>query len=111
MEAVYKKYENYLGSKAKPHIKICFDHTVDTGNLVLGTKPFNYNTLEPKMLKANGLQKINEILETGFDRLDDLHKYMKQNKTECSLKIFDTKEELKFPDYIIEAIKWGYEKK
>jgi putative ATP-dependent endonuclease of OLD family len=68
-------------------------------------KPFNYNTLEPKMLKVNSLQKFNKILETDFDRLDDLHKYMKRNKTECALKIFDTKEELKFPGYIMEAIK------
>ena len=105
VEAVHKKYENYLGDKAKLDIKICFDSTVDTGDLMLGTKPFNYNTLEPKWLKVNDLQNVNKILETGFDRLDDLHKYMKQNKTECALKVFDTKEELKFPDYIIEAIK------
>jgi putative ATP-dependent endonuclease of OLD family len=105
VEAVHEKYENYLGDKAKPHIKICFDSTVDTGDLMLGTKPFNYNTLEPKMLKVNDLQNFNKILETGFDRHDDLHKYMKQNKTECALKVFDTEEELKFPDYIIEAIK------
>lgn len=102
---VHKKYENYLGDKIKPHIKICFDNTVDSGCLMLGTKPFNYNTLEPKMLKVNDLQKFNRILGTNFDQLDDLHKYMKQNKTECALKVFDTKEDLRFPDYIMEAIK------
>jgi hypothetical protein len=69
--AVHKKYENYLGDKIKPHIKICFDNTVDSGCLMLGTKPFNYNTLEPKMLKVNDLQKFNRILGTNFDRLDD----------------------------------------
>lgn len=107
VEGINKKYEKYLGDKANTHIKICFDSTVDTGNLMLGEKqkPFNYNTLEPKMLKVNSLQKFNKILETDFDRLDDLHKYMKRNKTECALKIFDTKEELKFPGYIMEAIK------
>ncbi|MDL1976475.1 MAG: AAA family ATPase [Deltaproteobacteria bacterium] len=105
VEAVQKKYENYLGEKEKPHVKICFDGTVDTGDLMVKSKPFNYNTLEPKMLKVNDWQDFNTILETSFDRLDDLHKYMKQNKTECALKVFDTKEELKFPDYIIEAIK------
>ena len=109
VDAVHKKYENYLGGKAKPHIKICFDSTVDTGDLIVGAKPFNYNTLEPKMLNVNDLPDFNKILETSFDRLDELHKYMKQNKTECALKVFDTKEYLKFPDYIIEAIKWGYE--
>ncbi|MCD4804925.1 MAG: AAA family ATPase [Desulfobacterales bacterium] len=105
VEAVQKKYENYLGDKAKSHIKICFDGTVDTGDLMVGSKPFNYNTLEPKMLKVNDWQDFNTILETSFDRLDDLHKYMKQNKTACALKVFDTEEEMEFPDYIIEAIK------
>ena len=105
VEAVNKKYENYLDDKAKSHIKICFDSTVDTGGLMLGTKPFNYNTLEPKMVAVNGLQNFNKILETSFDRLDDLHKYMKQNKTACALKVFDTEEDMEFPDYIIEAIK------
>jgi putative ATP-dependent endonuclease of OLD family len=105
VEAVQKKYENYLGEKEKPHIKICFDGTVDTGDLMVGSKPFNYNTLEPKMLKVNDWQDFNIILETSFDRLDDLHKYMKQNKTACALKVFDTEEEMEFPDYIIEAIK------
>ena len=28
----------------------------------IGTKPFNYNTLEPKFLKENGADKINMIL-------------------------------------------------
>jgi len=105
VKAVHRKYENYLGDEAKSHIKICFDVKVDEGDLMFGTKTFNYNTLEPKILKSNGLQKFNKILETNFAHLDNLHKYMKLNKTECALKIFDTKEELKFPDYIIEAIK------
>lgn len=39
IEAVHKKYVNYLGNKAKTHIQICFDKTVDTGSLMLGSKP------------------------------------------------------------------------
>lgn len=104
VKSVQNKYKNYLGDKTKPHIKICFDSVVDKGDLMLETKPFNYNTLEPKMVKVNGLQNFNKILETDFDQLDDLHKYMKQKKTVCALKVFDTEKELKFPDYIIEAI-------
>ena len=30
IDTLNKKYENYLGSKANPNIKICFDATVDT---------------------------------------------------------------------------------
>ena len=105
IDAVNKKYENYLGVNKKPNIKICFDGTVDTGDLMIGNKPYNYNTLEPKILKSNDLTKLNTIFGTLHTTEDDLKKYMKTNKTECALKIFDTQEELVFPDYIMEAIK------
>ncbi len=104
--AVQTKYENYLGANAKLNIAICFDTTVDSGALVIGAKnkPFNYNTLEPKILKENGRDKMNTILGTDYANDDDLHKYMKANKTECALKIFETTGEIKFPQYILEAI-------
>lgn len=105
IDALKKKYENYLGNNKKDFIKICFDETVDSGNLKIGESSFNYNTLEPKILKANNLEKLNAIFGISCSTEDELHKYMKQNKTECALKVFDTKEELKFPDYIMEAIK------
>jgi putative ATP-dependent endonuclease of OLD family len=105
VEAVREKYKNYLDDKAKTHIIICFNGKADKRELIIGTKPFNYNTLEPEMLKANNLEKLNAILGTSHSTEDKLHKYMKENKTECALKVFDTKEELKFPDYIMEAIK------
>jgi putative ATP-dependent endonuclease of the OLD family len=106
IKAIQSKYENYLGSNSKPNISICFDTIVDTGPLVIGVKnkPFNYNTLEPKILKENGRDKINKILGTSYTNDDDLHKYMKANKTECALKIFVTTEEMKFPQYILNAI-------
>jgi len=105
IDVLKKKYKNYLGNNEKDFIKICFDETADSGDLKIGESSFNYNTLEPKILKANNLEKINAILGTSCSTEDELHKYMKQNKTECALKVFDTKEELKFPDYIMEAIK------
>lgn len=105
IEAVNKKYENYLGTNTKPNIKICFDSTIETGNLMIGNKPYNYNTLEPKILNSNSLLKLNTIFGTSHTTEDDLRKYMKNNKTECALKIFDTEEEIVFPDYIMEAIK------
>lgn len=105
IEAVNKKYENYSGVNLKPNIKICFDSTVETGDLKIGNKPYNYNTLEPKILKSNDLAKLNTIFGTSHATEDDLRKYMKSNKTECALKIFDTQEDMVFPDYIMEAIK------
>jgi len=104
IDALKKKYKNYFGNNKKNFIKICFDETVESGDLKIGDSSFNYNTLEPKILKANNLEKLNAILGTSCGTEDELHKYMKHNKTECALKVFDTKEELKFPNYIIKAI-------
>jgi len=105
IDAVNKKYENYLGKNIKPNIKICFDSNVETGDLKIANKPYNYNTLEPKILNSNNLSTLNTIFEISHATKDELRKYMKSNKTECALKIFDTKEEMIFPDYILEAIK------
>lgn len=104
IEAIEKKYENYLEGNKKENIKICFDDNVYTGNLMIGSKSYNYNTLEPLILKSNNLSKLNMIFGTKYTIEDDLRKYMKNNKTECALKIFDTQEEMLFPDYIMEAI-------
>ncbi|MGH1384322.1 ATP-dependent nuclease [Kordia sp.] len=102
--ALTKKYDAYIGSNAKPNIKICYDNTVDSGTLKIGKKSFNYNTLEPKILKENGLVSLNKILGTDYQKTDDLHKYMRGNKTECALKIFETKDVIKYPQYILDAI-------
>jgi putative ATP-dependent endonuclease of OLD family len=98
--ALNKKYESYLGSNAKQNIKICFDSTIDTGVL----QDFNYNTLEPKFLKANSLEILNKVLGTNYSMTDELHKFMKANKTECALKVFESKETFQFPKYILDAI-------
>jgi putative ATP-dependent endonuclease of OLD family len=107
VEALRNKYKDYLGENAKPHINICFDKNVDSGDLVIGKdkRPFNYNTLEPKLLKVNGLKKLNKVFNTDYISDNDMHKYMKNNKTECALKIFETKEPINFPEYILQAIR------
>ncbi len=107
IEAVEKKYANYIKENAKPNIKVCYDSVVDSGILTIGEKPYNYNTLEPKMLKANGnnISLFNEILGTDCRSLEDLQKYMKNNKVETALAIFDTDKAIVFPEYILEAIK------
>ncbi len=105
VSALNKKYKNYLAANKKQNIKIYFDSITDTGNLKIGNKEFNYNTLEPKILKENGLDKMNIVLGKSFVDIDELHKHMKSNKTECALKIFDSSENIKFPEYILDAIK------
>lgn len=104
IEAVKRKYSEYMGEEKKAFVRICFDETVDEGDLVVGEKKFNYNTLEPKMLKANSLGKMNSILEKAFESENELYKYMNRNKTECALKIFDTDEDIDFPGYVSDAI-------
>ena len=56
------------------------------------------------MLKANDLDTLNRILDTNYSTEDDLHKYMKENKTECALKIFSAKDSIEYPEYIKRAI-------
>ena len=106
MDAINKKYENYLGVNQKDYIKICVDDVVDTGTLKIGRSAYNYNTLEPKLLKVNGLDKLNRIFGTNYMDEDDLRKYMKHNKTECGLKIFEYPEQVEIPEYILEAVRW-----
>ena len=106
VDALKKTYEKYLGHNAKNFIKICFDETIDSGDLEIGKDKtaFNYNTLEPKILKLNGLKKLNTILGTSYTTEDELHKYMRNNKTECALKIFSTDEDFNFPGYILDSV-------
>jgi putative ATP-dependent endonuclease of OLD family len=106
IESIDNKYKDYSGSDSSRIIIICYDPQIDTGNLTVGKNksPFNYNTLEPKILKQNGMETMNRILKKNYSILDDLHLYMMGNKTECALKIFKTSENISFPEYILEAI-------
>ncbi len=104
IDAIKKKYENYLPPNAKTNIKICFDTTIDKGDLIIGDSKFNYNTLEPKLLKENSIELFNKIFDTKFSSVDDMHRHMKSNKTDCALKLFETTETIKYPQYILDGI-------
>lgn len=107
IETLENKYAEYIINNKKDNIKICYDKVVDSGNLMIGSKPYNYNTLEPKLLKANNnnIELFNSILDKEFKTIEELQKYMKHNKTETALAIFDTDKNIVFPEYILEAIK------
>ena len=47
---------------------------------------------------------MNQILDKEFSDSDDLLKYMKDNKTEVALKIFNSSIKIKYPKYIEEVI-------
>ena len=104
IDALKKKYSGYLGENAKENITIHYDDEIDVGDLKICESKFNYNTLEPKFLKANGFDHTKEILGVEYDEIDKLHKHMKSNKTECALKIFESTADINFPGYITEAI-------
>ena len=97
-----KKYKEY---EKTPCIHICVDEVVDTGDLKLSDKDFNYNTLEPKILKENGRDVMNKIFGTNYDADDEMHKYMYTHKTDCAIAIFESATKIKYPEYIMRAIK------
>ena len=104
VDALKKKYADYLNANAKSHIRVCFDETVDSRTELSAGEPFNFNTLEPRMLAANGCAAMKNILRTEFDDEVRLLRRMHANKTECALSIFNSDEEIKFPPYVMAAI-------
>ena len=107
ISALENKYADYIKENKKDNIEICYDKVVDTGTLMIGRKPYNYNTLEPKILKANGndIALFNSIFGTDYSTIEDLQKYMKHKKTDVALAIFNSDKNIVFPSYIMEAIK------
>lgn len=107
LEALEKKYAEYLGDNRKENIEICYDENVHTGSLTTGKneKPFNYNTLEPALLRANSLNILNSIFNTKYENEDDLLKYMKSHKTDCALEIFLSTNQICYPEFIERALK------
>ncbi len=104
IEAIEQKYKDYIKENKKENILISYDNEIDTGNLIINGKPFNYNTLEPKLLKLNSLKLFNYIFGTNYKKNDEMHRYMKLNKTECALKIFESSKNINYPDYIKRAL-------
>ncbi|WP_144614456.1 ATP-dependent endonuclease [Bacillus cereus] len=90
VDQIKKKYKDYFNID---NIKICFD--IDEG----------YPTLEPQIVKNNGLKTMNAILNVKYTSEVDLMKYMQSNKTSCALKIFESEKEITIPGYIKDAIK------
>lgn len=93
-EKILKKYDEFEGNS---YIKICAS---DNNNL---------NTLEPQLISVNNIQTLSNIVRKNKienDSFDELSKYMQSNKTEVALKLFETEEKIKFPEYIIKAVEW-----
>ncbi|MFM1946014.1 MAG: hypothetical protein RL207_297 [Bacteroidota bacterium] len=69
------------------------------------------NTLEPQFVEVNkdrltDLCDVIGISSVNYNTEDLVSKYMKENKTDWALCVFEKKHELKFPQYIQNAIDW-----
>lgn len=62
-------------------------------------------TLEPQIVECNELAILNKVLGKSFQDKESIKDYMVNNKTECALKIFETKENITLPQYVKDAIK------
>lgn len=103
INALVKKYNEYLGDNKKDCILISYENTVHVSSDP-PIENYNYNTLENLMLIHNGLATMNTILKKSYETEDELRIYMKGNKTECALAIFEYASDVKFPQYITEAV-------
>jgi putative ATP-dependent endonuclease of the OLD family len=83
------KYKDYIGV---PNISIYYD------------KDNEARTLESQIVKYNELSTLNKVLKLKMSNKEEVTAYMLNNKTECALKMFDSSEDLKIPDYINRAI-------
>lgn len=101
IEAVKKKYKAFENC---PHIYICYDKYVDARTSLDGHN-FNFNTMEPVFLRVNSLESLCSVLNKSYESDTELLKYMKKNKVECALNIFESQDDgIIFPDYITEAV-------
>lgn len=98
-DALKRKYKLFLKNK---NIKICYDGRERTP--ITANNKINYNTLENYLLIFNTLEKLNTLLDTNYSSVDELLLFMKDNKTNCALKLFEATEEIIAPTYISDAI-------
>lgn len=98
-ENIIKKYDGYIG---KSNIKICYEEDEDL------------NTLEPSIIAANTIDgKISDDFIDGISKngsmkgktREEIKNFMEHNKTEWSMRIFDYNKNIKYPQYILDAIK------
>jgi len=92
LPALQSKYSEYLNA-VNSKIRIIYD----------GDE--SHPTLEPQLLKANSLDTLNIILGTTHVDGPALLRHMEGNKTDCALKMFETKLTWVTPEYIVNAIK------
>lgn len=81
----------------------------DLGTLVLPPKrrmlvsaPEAGTTLEPQLIRANGENRLRELL--GLNPSTDVEAWMTRNKAEAALRIFDCQTTITYPQYITDGV-------
>ena len=98
--ALKEKYKDYIGKK---DIEIYYDSVVHPYSGTISN--YNNNTLEPCLLRSNNLNTLNDVLGKKYKNEDELLLYMKENKTDVALKIFNSDKKINYPEYILKAVK------
>ncbi|MCK9330083.1 MAG: AAA family ATPase [Candidatus Cloacimonetes bacterium] len=95
---IIKKYADYID---KENITFCYEtdeklHTLETSLVEANIAPDDWDKFKLVVSKNNSM--INKSKK-------DIISFMKDNKTEWSFRVFDSKERIKYPEYILNAIK------
>ncbi|MBQ3308669.1 MAG: AAA family ATPase [Aeriscardovia sp.] len=106
-----KKYEDY---REKPNVKISYDEQIylpedpieDPNNIDSKRKKLNWNTLEAEMIRKNGRETVNSVLEKAYGDNYTLLSHMESNKTDTALRFFDSDKHIGIPDYIANGLTW-----
>ncbi|MGI5213417.1 ATP-dependent nuclease [Plantactinospora sp. CA-290183] len=62
-------------------------------------------TLEPQVLAANGLARMNEVLGKSYTTDDEMLDHMTANKTGWALAAFESDQSITMPEYIRDAVR------
>jgi putative ATP-dependent endonuclease of OLD family len=100
-------YEHNITDKYKDYADL-------TNITIFADKNNDYRTLEPQFVHTNrdiipNLCNIFKIEPDKYPDEESLSHWMKYNKTKWAFSIFDSKEVVKYPDYILRAVKWCHE--
>ncbi len=90
VDALKKKYADYFASDV---IAIQYDDDESA------------STLEPQLMKKNGLKVINQVLGRSFEDENSAIDFMVKNKADTGLRFFETAVEWEAPDYIDRAVR------
>ena len=88
-ERVRAKYAEHADCRS---IKVCY------------SKDAGLRTLEPHLVAVNGLGAMNAILATEHVDNETLIAHMARNKAETALTLFESRDEIAIPEYILDAV-------